>query len=154
MGDAYLDQIKAEHDAKKKRNVLAELAKMETKKKEKAKVETEQKFQLEIKKSKDINIFLPAKYEKILLPIYLFAFPYIIGHIFIFGYISKFDFSIYLAVCGLDDNSQSMAWFMGYEGVSLAFSFMFIGMAFTKVLQAQKMQREEARKPQKKRRIH
>ena len=151
MGDAYLDQIKAEHNAKKQRNVLAELAKLETKKKETAKVETEKTFQLEIKKSKDISIFLPAKYEKILLPLYVFVFPYIVGHLFIFSYISKFDFSIYLAVCGLDDNSQSMAWFMGYEGVSLAFSFTFIFLAFSKVLKAQKIQREEELKPKRRR---
>jgi len=152
MGDAYLDQIKSEYEAKKQRNVLAELAKIETKKKKEAKINTEKKFQLEIQKSKDISFFLPAKYEKILLPIYLFALPYLLGHLFIFGYISKFNFSIYLAVCGLDEDSHSMAWFMGYEGASLAFSFMFISMAFIKVLNSQKEQRERDLNPKKKRR--
>jgi len=69
------------------------------------------------------QILFPSKYENIFLAYYILLIPFIVGHIFLFTYISNFDLSIYLDVCST--KNSFFTWCIGYEGFSILF-FMIL----------------------------
>jgi len=78
------------------------------------------------------HIIFPEKYTKLLVIIYLLLLPFIIGHIFIFTYVSKFNFEIYSAIC--TDNNSFLTWCMGYESFAIILaSILFFTFIFQKV---------------------
>jgi len=56
---------------------------------------------------------LPEGYEQIALFIYILLLPYIAGIIFLFTYISKWDYNIYLSLN--NSHSYMLTWCIGYE---------------------------------------
>ena len=81
------------------------------------------------------ELLFPKKYEKLSLLFYIVVIPFLMGHIFLFTYISKFNYSTYLAVC--NDNNGLLTWCMGYEGFAiLVFILFFIG-ALINIIQRQ-----------------
>jgi len=84
-------------------------------------IQSEKKEKKEKKKKsfihQEINIeslsFLPEGYEKIILSLYILLLPYIAGLIFLFTYISKWDYHIYLSLN--NSNSYLLTWCIGYE---------------------------------------
>jgi len=56
---------------------------------------------------------LPEGYEKIALFIYILLLPYIAGLIFLFTYVSKWDYNIYLSLNS--SHSYMLTWCIGYE---------------------------------------
>ncbi len=57
--------------------------------------------------------FLPEGYEKIILSLYILLLPYIAGLIFLFTYVSRWDYHIYLSLN--NNNSYLLTWCIGYE---------------------------------------
>ena len=70
------------------------------------------------------QILFPKKYENLFLAYYLILIPFIVGHIFMFTYISEFNLDIYLDVCS--NKNSFFTWCIGYEGFSILF---FIALA-------------------------
>ena len=56
---------------------------------------------------------LPEGYERIILSLYFLLLPYIAGLIFLFTYVSKWDYHIYLSLN--HSNSYLLTWCIGYE---------------------------------------
>ena len=56
---------------------------------------------------------LPEGYEKIAFFIYILLLPYIAGLIFLFTYVSKWDYNIYLSLN--NSHSYMLTWCIGYE---------------------------------------
>ena len=84
------------------------------------------------------EILLPEKYEKLSLLVYILVIPFLIGHIFLFTYISKFNFSIYSEICS--DNNGVLTWCMGYEGFAiLVFAILVMGAIVNIVQQSNKL---------------
>ena len=85
------------------------------------------------------KILFPKKYEKLSLLFYIIVIPFFMGHIFLFTYVSKFNYAIYSAIC--NDNNGLLTWCMGYEGFAiLIFTVLFIG-AIINILQQQNKRR-------------
>ncbi len=81
------------------------------------------------------EILFPKKYEKLSILLYIIVIPFLMGHIFLFTYISKFNYAIYSTICS--DNNGLLTWCMGYEGFAiLIFSVLFIS-ALINILQQQ-----------------
>jgi drug/metabolite transporter (DMT)-like permease len=75
------------------------------------------------------EILLPEKYAKLFLAFYILIIPFIIGHIFLFTYVSHFDIDVYSAICV--ENNSILTWCMGYESFAitllLILSMLFLG---------------------------
>lgn len=69
---------------------------------------------------RDVNImdsiFFPEGLENIMGAVYFLAIPYIAGTLFIFFYIGKGDYTIFLALN--NENSFLITWAIGYEIVA------------------------------------
>lgn len=65
------------------------------------------------------EIFIPQKYEALTLLFYLLFVPFIIGHLFLFTYVSGFNFSVYSAVNA--KNNMFLTWCIGYELFTILF---------------------------------
>ena len=70
------------------------------------------------------DVLFPAKYEKLTLLFYILLAPFILGHLFLFTYVSHFDFSVYKAV--LVKSNMFLIWGIGYEMFTI---FFFILLA-------------------------
>lgn len=55
----------------------------------------------------------PKQYEEVTLLFYLLIAPLILGHLFLFTYVSRFNFSIYSSVTA--KNHLFLNWCIGYE---------------------------------------
>jgi hypothetical protein len=78
------------------------------------------------------DIIFPEKYTKPLIVIYLLLLPFIVGHIFLFTYVSKFNFEIYSAIC--TENNGFLTWCMGYESFAVLLALILvIAFIFQKV---------------------
>ena len=73
--------------------------------------------------------FLPEGYEKIMLFVYILLLPYIAGLIFLFTYISKWDYKIYLSLNSA--NSYIFTWCIGYEILAVLGLLMIIKSAIS-----------------------
>lgn len=82
------------------------------------------------------EIFFPEKYAKLFLVFYILLIPLIVGHLFLFTYISKFDFDIYSAIC--TDNSGFLTWCMGYEGFTVFFFLILMVMSIANLISSTK----------------
>ena len=71
------------------------------------------------------DILFPPKYEKLTLLFYILFAPFIIGHLFLFTYVSHFSFSVYTAVNA--KNNMFLTWCMGYE-IFTIFFFIFLAI--------------------------
>lgn len=78
------------------------------------------------------EILFPEKYAKLFLVFYIVLIPFLVGHLFLFTYISKFNFDIYTAIC--TDNSTLLTWCMGYEGFALFFFIVILVMSIKNVV--------------------
>jgi len=78
--------------------------------------------------SRDVNVmdtvFFPDGLENIMMAVYFASIPYIVGTLFIFFYIGKGDYNIFLSLS--DDNSFLITWAIGYEVVA-ALILLWIG---------------------------
>jgi len=84
------------------------------------------------------EIFFPKKYEKLSMLLYMMIIPFFIGHLFLFTYVSKFNYDIYTAVCS--NNNELLTWCMGYEGFAIVvFSILLIGALINLVQQQNKI---------------
>jgi len=84
------------------------------------------------------DILFPKKYEKLSILFYIIVVPFLMGHIFLFTYVSKFNYSIYSAICS--DNNGLLTWCMGYEGFAiLVFAIFFIGALINIIQQQHKL---------------
>jgi len=81
------------------------------------------------------EILFPKKYEKLSLLFYILVIPFFVGHIFLFTYISKFNYATYQAVC--NDNNGLLTWCMGYEGFAILVFLIFLIGALINILQRQ-----------------
>jgi len=89
-------------------------------------------------KAQLLEIFFPKKYEKLSMFLYIMIVPFFIGHLFLFTYVSKFNYDIYSAVCS--NNNELLTWCMGYEGFAIVvFSILFIGALINLVQQQNKL---------------
>ena len=59
------------------------------------------------------SILFPEGYENIMLAVYFLTIPYLVGLVFIFFYIGKGDYTVFLALS--EGNSFLIAWAIGYE---------------------------------------
>ena len=64
----------------------------------------------------DSSIFFPYGYENMMLVIYFVTIPYLVGLIFIFFYIGKGDYTVFLSLD--NENSFMVTWAIGYEVVA------------------------------------
>jgi len=82
------------------------------------------------------EIFFPEKYAKLFLVFYIVFIPFIVGHLFLFTYVSKFDFDIYTAIC--TENNGFLTWCMGYEGFAVFFFLILMVMSITNLISSTK----------------
>jgi len=82
-----------------------------------------------------MEILLPEKYAKLFLAFYILIIPFIIGHIFLFTYVSDFNIDIYSAICA--ENNSLLTWCMGYESFAIALllilSMLFLGKKLSNI---------------------
>lgn len=78
------------------------------------------------------QIFLPNKYENLFLAYYIILIPFILGHIFLFTYISNFQLSVYIDVCSI--KNSFFTWCIGYEGFSILFFIVLAVLSIKNVL--------------------
>ena len=78
------------------------------------------------------ELLFPEKYAKLFLVFYIVLIPFLVGHLFLFTYISKFNFDVYTAIC--TENSSLLTWCMGYEGFALFFFLIVFIMSITNVV--------------------
>ena len=88
----------------------------------------------------DVNLnssaFFPDGFENIMLAIYFIIIPYIVGLIFIFFYIGKGDYEVFLS---LDtDNSFMITWAIGYEVTASLFLLWIIKQAIFSIFHEHK----------------
>ncbi|NOR55716.1 MAG: hypothetical protein GQ531_05860 [Sulfurovum sp.] len=79
------------------------------------------------------EVLFPQKYEKLTLLFYILVAPFVIGHLFLFTYVSGFSFSVYAAVNA--KNTMFLTWCLGYEIFTV---FFFISLAIFSLRQASK----------------
>ncbi|SFV49922.1 hypothetical protein MNB_SV-6-922 [hydrothermal vent metagenome] len=83
--------------------------------------------------SRDVNImdtvFFPDGLEHIMLAVYFVSIPYVVGTLFIFFYIGKGDYNIFLSLS--DDNSFLITWAIGYEVVAVILLLWIAKMALS-----------------------
>ena len=65
------------------------------------------------------EVLFHPKYEKLTLLFYIIFTPFIIGHLFLFTYVSHFNFSVYTAVNA--KNNMFLTCCMGYEIFTILF---------------------------------
>lgn len=70
------------------------------------------------------TVFFPEGFENIMMAVYFASIPYIVGTLFIFFYIGKGDYNIFLSLS--DDNSFLITWAIGYEVVAVL-ALLWIG---------------------------
>ena len=77
-----------------------------------------------------IDRLFPKKYAKLFLILYIVLIPFFAGHLFLFAYISKFNFDMYSEICS--KNGHFLTWFLGYEGFALFFLLIMLIAGITK----------------------
>ena len=82
------------------------------------------------------EIFFPERYAKLFLVFYIVMIPFIVGHLFLFTYISEFNFDVYTAIC--TENSSFLTWCMGYEGFAVFFFLIIIVMSIINIISSTK----------------
>ena len=84
------------------------------------------------------KVLFPEKYEKLSILFYIIVIPFLMGHIFLFTYVSRFNYAIYSSICS--ENNGVLTWCMGYEGFAiLVFSIFFIGALINIIQQQHKL---------------
>ncbi|MBD3789607.1 MAG: hypothetical protein IE885_04475 [Campylobacterales bacterium] len=76
-----------------------------------------------------LPIFFPAGLEKFFLMIYFIILPYLAGMIFLFFYISKGNYKIFLSLNG--DTAFIMTWSIGYQLIASLILLMIIKNAIS-----------------------
>ncbi len=74
------------------------------------------------------GISLPEGYESVFLSAFFLIVPYVVGFLFLFLFVSKFDFDL-LEVVKNAEGSIFVSWLVGYEIVSI-FTLVFILFKF------------------------
>ena len=64
-------------------------------------------------KYEDTPLFFPPGLEKIFLVIYFISLPYIVGLMFLFLYVAKSDYEVFLSLS--QESSFLFTWAVGYE---------------------------------------
>ncbi|MEA3492181.1 MAG: hypothetical protein U9R27_09800 [Campylobacterota bacterium] len=93
-----------------------EQVKIIKKKKKKSEEESEDRGFMKREVNLMDSVFFPDGFEHIMLAIYFLTIPYIAGLLFIFFYIGKGDYTIFLTLN--DENSFIITWAIGYEVVA------------------------------------
>jgi len=79
------------------------------------------------------DVLFPQKYEKLTLLFYLLVAPFMIGHIFLFTYVSHFSFSVYQAVTV--NSNMFLSWCIGYEMLAILFFILLTIFSLRQSLQ-------------------
>lgn len=90
---------------------------------EKKKFKSSNSFAQQEVKYEDTPLFFPPGLEKLFLLIYFISLPYIAGLLFLYVYVAKSDYKVFLSLS--QESSFIMTWAIGYE-ILAALTLMYI----------------------------